>query len=96
MDMSKGISDNPVHTLEMQEIIQKLKDNGFEDLVTCLLDNENDCYTKRGRLNKSSTSRKMGWKSKQLEDALQGMREILGDEFGDLIVTEDNEDEEDE
>lgn len=91
MDMSKSIAANPVHAIEMQEIIQKLKDNGYDNLVTCLLDNENDCYTKRGRLNKSATSRKMGWKSKQLEDALEGMREILGDEFSDLIETDEDE-----
>lgn len=89
--MSKSIAANPVHAIEMQEIIQKLKDNGYDNLVTCLLDNENDCYTKRGRLNKSATSRKMGWKSKQLEDALEGMREILGDEFSDLIETDEDE-----
>lgn len=89
--MSKNIVANPVLAIEMQEIIQKLKINGYSELVTCLLDNENDCYTKRGRLNKSATSRKMGWKSKQLEDALQGMREILGDEFSDFIEEDDEE-----
>ena len=94
--MSNNIVSNPVYAIEMQEIIQKLKDNGFADLVTCLLDNENDCYTKRGRLNKSATSRKMGWKSKQLEDALEGMREILGDEFSDLIKTDEDDEEEEE
>lgn len=47
-------------------------------------------------LIKAATSRKMGWKSKQLEDALDGMREILGEEFSDLIETdEDDEDSED-
>jgi 23S rRNA maturation mini-RNase III len=65
----------------MQEIIEKLRENGYSELVECLLDNENDCYTKRGRLNKSATIRKLGWKSKQLEDALEAMRELLQKEF---------------
>lgn len=80
---------DPVRALEMLEIIEKLKENGYTQLVECLLDHESDCYTKKGRLNKSATTRKMGWKSKQLEDALKGMRELLGKEFGE--DTEDDE-----
>jgi len=95
MDMTNTSVANPVHAIEMQEIIQKLKDNGYGELVTCLLENETDCYTKRGRLNKSATSRKMGWKSKQLEDALQGMREILGNEFCDFIEEQEEDGDED-
>ena len=79
--MDNKISIDPVRSLEMQEIIEKLKEHGYEDLVECLMDNEADCYTKKGRLNKSATTRKMGWKSKQLEDALAGMRELLTEEF---------------
>lgn len=71
---------NPVATLEMQEIIQKLKASGHGDLVECLLDNES-VYTKKGRLNKSSACRETGLKAKQLEDALAEMREVLKDEF---------------
>ena len=81
MHMDNNISLDPVRSLEMQEIINKLKAHGYEDLVECLMDNEADCYTKKGRLNKSATTRKMGWKSKQLEDALSGMKELLVDEF---------------
>jgi hypothetical protein len=79
--MDNKISIDPVRSLEMQEIINKLKEHGYEDLVECLMDNDADCYTKKGRLNKSATTRKMGWKSKQLEDALAGMRELLTEEF---------------
>ena len=79
--MDSKISVDPVRSLEMEEVISKLKANGFEDIVECLLDNDTDCYTKKGRLNKSATTRKMGWKSKQLEDALAGMRELLAGEF---------------
>lgn len=90
--MEKSSVVNPVHAIEMQEIIEKLRNNGFGELVECLLDNDNDCYTKRGRLNKSATIRKLGWKSKQLEDALEGMREILNMEFQfDFDDEEDDE-----
>ena len=93
MYMNKNMdSGNPVKAIEMREIIQKLKENGYSELVECLLDNESDCYTKRGRLNKSATIRKLGWKSKQLEDALAEMREILHIDFG---MDEDEDDEED-
>lgn len=82
MDMSKVVS-SPVHSIEMQEVIDKLKkahpDYGV--LIECLLENEKDCYTKKGRLNKSSTCRKLGWKNKRLEDALKSMRGNLKSEF---------------
>lgn len=82
MYMNKNMNTgNPVQAIEMREIIQKLKENGYAEIVECLLDNESDCYTKRGRLNKSATIRKLGWKSKQLEDALAAMREILKIDF---------------
>lgn len=91
--MNKNMNTgNPVYAIEMREIIQKLKENGYSELVECLLDNESDCYTKRGRLNKSATIRKLGWKSKQLEDALAAMREILKIDF--LDEEEEDEDEE--
>lgn len=79
--MDNKISVDPVRSLEMSEIIEKLKQHGYEELVECLLDQESDCYTKKGRLNKSATTRRMGWKSKQLEDALKAMRELLSEEF---------------
>lgn len=80
MDMSKN-SINPANVIELQEVIQKLRDKGYSELVDCLLDNERDCYTKKGRLNKSSTCRKLNWKGKKLEDALAEMRDILKNEF---------------
>jgi len=88
------VSNNPTSGIEMQEIIEKLKENGYGDLVKCLMDNEAECYTKKGRLNKSSTCRQMDWKNKQLEDALAEMRELLKQDF-DLDDTEDDESEED-
>lgn len=70
---------DPFACIETQELIQKLIDNGYKELVECLLGDESVVYTKKGRLNKSSTCRKMGWKNKQLEDALKEMRECLED-----------------
>lgn len=91
-------NNNPINLIELQEIITKLRDAGYSELVDCLLDNEKDCYTKKGRLNKSSTCRRLNWKGKKLEDALQHMREILKSEFDfDLTLIEQNfeDDEED-
>jgi len=85
---------DPTSGIEMQEIIEKLKKNGHENIVQCLIDNESDCYTKKSRLNKSGTCRKMGWKNKQLEDALEEMRELLKEDFdflNDEIESEDDE-----
>jgi len=93
--MNKASVTNPVYAIEMQEIIDKLRKNGYGELLECLLDDDNECYTKRGRLNKSATIRKLGWKSKQLEDALEGMREILNGEFQLFEIDEDEEDDED-
>lgn len=72
--MSKS---NPLAVIETQELIDKLIAEGYGELIDCLLSNENVVYTKKGRLNKSSTCREMQWKGKQLEDALKEMRAIL-------------------
>lgn len=67
--------------LERQELIQKLTDAGYGHLIETLLLNENKVYTKKGRLNKSGACRVLGWKTKQLEDALERCREILKDSY---------------
>lgn len=67
--------------IEMEEIIKKLKENGFQKIVDCLIESEKECYTKKGRLNKSSACRKLNWKSKKLEDTFREMRVILQNEF---------------
>ena len=69
---------NMVEIIERQELIQKLSDNGFKELVDALLLNEGKTYTKKGRLNKSGACRVLGWKTKALEDALAECRRILG------------------
>jgi len=74
---------NLTDLLERQELIQKLKERGHGELVEALLENENRVYTKKGRLNKSGACRVLGWKPKQLEDALGECREILKKEYED-------------
>lgn len=69
---------NPTEFLERQEQIQKLYEQGYGPLVDALLMNETRVYTKKGRLNKSGACRVLGWKTKQLEDALRSCKEILG------------------
>ena len=73
--------NNPLDIIEIQELVDKLRKNGHGELVDCLLDNENLVYTKKGRLNKSSACRELGWKNKQLEDALLEMRELLEEDL---------------
>lgn len=75
------MKNNVLEILERQELLQKLTEKGYGKLVEVLLLNENKVYTKRGRLNKSGACRVLGWKPKQLEDALMKCREILSNEF---------------
>ncbi len=72
---------NLTEILEQQEIIQKLIDKGYGELIDALLMNEAKVYTKKGRLNKSGACRVLGWKTKQLEDAIEECRSIFPDLF---------------
>jgi hypothetical protein len=74
---------NETEVLERNELIQKLVERGYGELVEALLDNENRVYTKKGRLNKSGACRVLGWKTKQLEDALEECRDILKTDIED-------------
>lgn len=67
-----------VEHVERQELIQKLIDSGYGDLVESFLYNEQKVYTKKARLNKSGACRVMNCKTKQVEDALMECRRILG------------------
>lgn len=71
--------------LEREEMIQKLVDKGYGDLVEALLMNETKVYTKKDRLNKSGACRVLDWTNKQLEEALAECREILKSEFSDDV-----------
>jgi hypothetical protein len=66
-----------IEDIERQELIKKLIDNGYGDIVEALLDDEKKVYTKKGRLNKSGACRKLNIKSKQLEDKITEMKELL-------------------
>lgn len=68
---------NNIEYIERQELIKKLIENGYGEIVTALLEDEKRVYTKKGRLNKSGACRKLKIKSKQLEDKLAEMRELL-------------------
>ena len=68
---------NKMNEMEIQELIQKLIKGGYGDVVQVLLENENKVYTKKGRLNKSGACRKLKLKTKQLEDKLQEMKNLL-------------------
>ena len=68
---------NLIEQLEKQELIDKLRGTGYAPLIDALLSNEKDVYTKTGRLNKSGACRVLGWKPKELEQALEACKDIL-------------------
>lgn len=72
-----------IHELETKEVIDKLRRYGLSKLVDVCINQEEKCYTKRGRMNKSGTCREADLKTKELEDMLERAREILSPEFGD-------------
>jgi nucleoside-diphosphate-sugar epimerase len=81
-----------IEQIEKQELLQKLIDKGYGNLIDALLGNEREVYTKKGRLNKSGACRVLGWKPKELDEALAQCREILKRD----IFTEDGEDDEED
>jgi hypothetical protein len=83
---------NLIEQLEKQELIDKLIGKGYAPLIDALLSNEKDVYTKKGRLNKSGACRVLGWKPKELEQALEACKDILKND----LYFSSSEDEEDE
>jgi nucleoside-diphosphate-sugar epimerase len=83
---------NLIEQLEKQELIQKLMEKGYAPLIDALLENEKDVYTKKGRLNKSGACRVLGWKPKELEQALEECREILKNDLYFSSSTDTEED----
>jgi hypothetical protein len=69
-----------IELLERHELVQKLINRGYGQLVDVLLNEES--YTKKGRPNKSSICRQLRWKPKQLEDALEDCQHILMSDMG--------------
>lgn len=66
-----------IEVLETQELIEKLVEKGYGDLVDAFLCNESKVYTKKNRLNKSGACRVLGWKPKQLDDAFEECKTLL-------------------
>ena len=71
------IMSKTLNEMERQELIEKLIKSGYGDIVQVLLENENKVYTKKGRLNKSGACRKLKLKTRQLEDKLLEMKNLL-------------------
>lgn len=72
---------NLLEAIERSELIEKLRQHGYGDLIDALLANESQAYTKKGRLNKSGACRVLGWKTKQLEDALAECKKLAPEWF---------------
>ena len=68
---------NPADLMERAELVNKLIEKGYGELVKALLEGDSRVYTKRGRLNKSGACRVLNLKSKELEDALVECRQII-------------------
>jgi hypothetical protein len=75
------MKNDPVELLENQELITKLRNHGYGDIVDILLNNDDEIYTKKGRLNKSGACRVLEWKPKDLDDIFLKWREILCNEI---------------
>lgn len=73
--------NNSFEQLENQELIQKLIDSGYGELVDAFLLNDGKVYTKKGRLNKSGACRVLKCKPKELEDAILACQELLQKEM---------------
>jgi len=81
------MKNNPFDQLENQELIQKLIDSGYSNLVDAFLLNDGKVYTKKGRLNKSGACRVLKCKPKDLEDAIAACQSLLNKE----MATEEKE-----
>ena len=68
---------NEYQRIEIQELIDKLNLSGYAKLVEALMTETS--FTKGCRLNKSAVCRKLGWSTKELEDALEMCKELLHD-----------------
>ena len=74
-------NNNSFSQLENQELIQKLIDSGYSNIVDAFLLNDQKVYTKKGRLNKSGACRVLKCKPKELEDAILACKELLRKEM---------------
>lgn len=72
---------NEIERLELQELMQKLRDNGCDELVNGFLEHDQSLYTKGGRLNKSAVCRTLGWRLQRLTEEFARAREVLAEEY---------------
>jgi len=68
-------------SVEIQELLQKLSDAGYNNLIDAFLSNENKVYTKKGRLNQSGACRVLGCKPKELRELLDKCKEVIGGDY---------------
>ena len=87
---------NSFDQLENQELIQKLIDSGYGDLVDAFLLNDGKVYTKKGRLNKSGACRVLKCKPKELEDSIRECQELLKKDMSVEVEVDDEEQEDGE
>ena len=80
---------NSFDQMENQELIQKLIDSGYSNLVDAFLFNDTKVYTKKGRLNKSGACRVLKCKPKELEDAIKACQELLKRDLSEEQEEED-------
>ena len=80
---------NSFDQMENQELIQKLIDSGYSNLVDAFLLNDSKVYTKKGRLNKSGACRVLKCKPKELEDAIKACQELLKRDLSEEQEEED-------
>lgn len=73
--------NDPIELLENQELINKLRNHGYGEIIDTLLGNDDEIYTKKGRLNKSGACRVLEWKPKELDDIFLKWKEILANEL---------------
>jgi len=88
-------NSNSFDQLENQELIQKLIDSGYGNLVDAFLLNDGKVYTKKGRLNKSGACRVLKCKPKELEDSIKACQELLKKEMSEELEEEEEENSED-
>lgn len=84
---------NSFDQLENQELIQKLIDSGYGDLVDAFLLNDGKVYTKKGRLNKSGACRVLKCKPKELEDSIRECQELLRKDMSVEVEADADEEE---
>ena len=77
-----------IKELEIKEIIEKLYEQGYGEIINGFLLNEGKCYTKKGRLNKSGACRILDMKIKTLDEKFKEIRELLAKEL-DIEYKED-------